>query len=441
MSVTTIALLLFASVFIVAELRKAHVGIVMFAAACGVGLWMADLPLDDVIAGFPIDILILLVGVTYFFGIAKSNGTIGRLVDAALVRVGDNVVALPAVFFTLTAAISAMGSPLGGLVIAPIAMPVAARRGIDPMLMGLAVGTGLSAGAFAPTSLFGIVTKGTADSAGIELNALTLFGAAVVVNLLLLAAAYVMFGGLALRRATSPALVAAHAGGGSTSTGSAGSSGTSGSADTTPSRFEPIHLLTIAFMIGLFATVIGLALADRDPDIGVVAFAFAAGLTLIDPRGGTAAMREIDWSTVLLVGGIITYVGVLESMGAVDSLGDVAASMATPLLAALVLCAVGGLVSAFASTTGILAALVPLALPLIDGGGVSGWGLICALGICSSIVDVSPFSTVGATIVSTTTDPEQRPRMTRLLTRWGLSMVVIGPLVLVGTFVAPGVMF
>ncbi|MDT0488669.1 hypothetical protein RNB18_52465, partial [Streptomyces sp. DSM 41640] len=143
-------------------------------------------------------ILVLLVGVTYFFGIAHANGTIDRIIEVTLAKVGHRTVLLPLVFFLLTAAISAMGSPLGGLVMAPIGMMVADKRAIDPMLMALSIGTGLSAGAFAPTSLFGIVTYGTAHQAGIDLNPFVLFVVALTVNLVLLVAAYVLFGGLKL---------------------------------------------------------------------------------------------------------------------------------------------------------------------------------------------------------------------------------------------------
>ncbi len=94
--------------------------------------------------------------------------------------------------------------------------------------------------------------------------------------------------------------------------------------------------------------------------------------------------------------------------------------------------------SAFASTTGILAALVPLALPLVASGEVAGWALLSALAVCSSIVDVSPFSTSGATLIATAAE-EDRPRLTSLLTRWGLSMIVIGPIVLVAVLVLPSV--
>lgn len=159
-------------------------------------------------------------------------------------------------------------------------------------------------------------------------------------------------------------------------------------------------------------------------------------MTLIDPATGKSAVAKIDWSTILMVGGIITFVGVLQEMGAVDLLGEAAAALGAPLIAAFVLCAIGGLISAFASTTGMLAALVPLAIPLVSGGDVTGWAVIAALGICSSIVDLSPFSTVGATVVATVDEPE-RPRITRALTWWGMSMVLIGPIVLVGGLVLP----
>lgn len=76
MAVQVITLVVFAAVFVIAEVRRSHIGIVMFAAAAGMGLLVAGLPLDDIVAGFPVDILVLLVGVTFFFGIAKSNGTI-----------------------------------------------------------------------------------------------------------------------------------------------------------------------------------------------------------------------------------------------------------------------------------------------------------------------------------------------------------------------------
>lgn len=420
MTAPVAAIVIFVAVFAVATLRKVHLGVLMFPAACGVGVWLAGMALRDVVGGFPVSIMVLLVGVTYLFGIAQVNGTIDRLIEAVLVRVGGRALILPLVFFGLTAAVSAMGSPLAGLVMAPIGMPIAKRYGMDPMLMALAIGSGFSAGAFAPTSLFGIVSYGTAHQANIALNPLTLFGVAIGTNLVLLTAAYVIFGGFARigprgAATLSPAPVSAAA----------------------PVPLNRNQIATIVGLIGLVVTIIALALAGLDPDIGVLCFGFGAVLALIDPTSGRAAVSRIDWSTVLLVGGIITFVGVLQKMGSVELLGEAAGSAGAPILAALIICMIGALVSAFASTTGILAALVPLALPLVASGDVAGWALISALAVCSSIVDVSPFSTVGAALVATAAEAD-RPRLQSLLTRWGMAMVVIGPVVLVGILVLPG---
>jgi di/tricarboxylate transporter len=396
--------------------------------------------------------MVLLVGVTYFFAIAQVNGTIDRVIEAVLGRVRDNTVLLPFLFFALTAGISAMGSPLAGLMVAPIGMPIAKKYGIDPMLMALAIGCGFGAGAFAPTSLFGVVSYGTAHRANIDLNPLTLFAVAGATNIFLLTAAFFIFGGPKLIGrgrapsapiASSTAPFAADRASKRSVEGDAASGATAAAAvareargEESGARFGRNQIATIICIIGLVVAVVAASIAGLNPDIGVLCFAFGGALALIDPTSGRAAVSKIDWSTVLLVGGIITYVGVLQAMGTVELLGEGAKHVGAPIVAALIICFIAALVSAFASTTGILAALVPLALPLIASGDVAGWAMISALAVCASVVDVSPFSTVGATLIATAAE-EERPRMTSLLTRWGLSMVLIGPVVLVSILVLP----
>lgn len=449
MTAQLVALGIFVAVFAIGAIRNVNIGIVMFPFAAAVGLSLADMALEDVIGGFPLSILVLLVGVTYFFGIAHSNGTIEWVVAATIAKVSGRDRLYPLVFFLLTAMISAMGAPLGGLVVAPVGMTVAARRGLDPMLMALAMGTGLSAGAFMPTSLFGIITWGTADAAGIELSPMLLAAVAIIANLILLAVAYLLFGrGTATAGAAAETVVPAGAAAGGSPTGrplsrygqsslDVPSDAGAGAGTEAPAPLTRVQLLTLVAIVLLVATVVVLSITGHEPDIGVLGFAFAALLAVVDPDAGKSATSRIDWGSVLLVGGIITYVEVLTEMGVLDMLGESAAAIGTPLLAAVLLCAVAGLVSAFASTTGMLAALVPLALPLIGDSSIPGWAMICAIGVCSSIVDVSPFSTVGATYVAAAEEAD-RPRMTKLLSVWGLSMVVIGPLALTLTLIIPG---
>lgn len=460
MTAQIIALAIFIALFALGAVRGVHIGVLMFAGAAGTGLLLTDLPLKEVIAGFPLSIMVLLAGVTLFFAIAQLNGTIDALIDRALTRVGSNAKLLPLVFFVITAAIAAMGAPLAGLVMMPVGMQVARRYGVDFALMGLSMCFAIGAGGFAPTSLYGIVTYSTAHGAGIPLNPFLLFGIAVVTYLLMLAFSTFVWGRgttTADRVTVGATAGAAGAAGGTISRGGASTTAIEfGEGDDDDARFSaadagdgqsvastgPLNFeqwATVIAIVVLLASVVVIAAMGGDPDIGILCFGLSAALLLLNPSRGKDAVVRIDWSTVLLVGGIITFVGVLETMGAVDLLGDAAKALGSPLIAAFALCLVGGLVSAFASTTGILAALVPLALPLVADGSLPGWALIAALGVCSAVVDVSPFSTLGATVVATAPEA-QKARLTSVLMRFGMSMVVVGPLLLVGGLVLPAML-
>ena len=129
--------------------------------------------------------------------------------------------------------------------------------------------------------------------------------------------------------------------------------------------------------------------------------------------------------------------GVLQKIDAVNILGREAMAIGTPAVAALVICMIAALVSAFASTTGVLAALVPMAVPLATSGAIPGWALITTLGVSATIVDGSPFSNTGATLVASAAQ-DDRPRLRTMLLRWSMAMVVVGPIVLLPTLLILG---
>jgi di/tricarboxylate transporter len=416
------AMAIFAGLFALATLRGVHLGILMFSGACAVGVTLAGMPLSDVVGGFPVGILVLVAGVTYFFGIAHVNGTTERVMRALLAATGATRRAVPLIFFVLAGGTAAMGSPQAGLVTGPIGMPLARRARVDSALMAIAINSGISAGAFAPTSLFGIVTYRIAREAGIDVNRLTLLGIAVAAHLVLLAGAFVMFAGTPVGRQDDDRGIPAG--------GAHADVPTDGRAP-----LEPIHVITIVCMAVLVLAIVGSALMELEPDIGAIALGLGAVLALIDPVRGTHALARIDWSTAFVVGGIVTFVGVLQKLGSVDLLGTAAMDIGMPFVAALVVCMIAAVVSAFASTTAVLAALVPLAVPLATSGHVAGWALVTALGVSATVVDVSPFSNTGATLLACSPE-EERPRLRAVLMRWGLSMIVLGPFVLVPVLMA-----
>jgi di/tricarboxylate transporter len=138
------------------------------------------------------------------------------------------------------------------------------------------------------------------------------------------------------------------------------------------------------------------------------------------------ADKRIAWGVVLLVCGIITYVAALQRYGTVQAVGDGIAGLNSPLLAALLICAVGAVTSAFASSAGILAAVIPLAVPFMTRGEIGTTELVVALAISTTVVDCTPFSTVGALVVANA-DDQERPLVYRGLLLWGAAMIVTAP--------------
>ncbi len=412
------ALLIFVAVFGLATWRGVHLGLLMFVAACAVGPGLAGMTLREVIGGFPVAILILVAGVTYFFGIAQLNGTLDRVMTTLVARTDGRPTLMPVLFFGLAALMAAMGSPQAGLATGPVGMATARRAGVDAVLMAIAINSGICAGSFAPTSLFGVITYRVAHEAGIEVSTFALLAVAIVANVALLILALVLFASGPQAKANGPAL----------------------EETAVPRPLEPRNpapgtgpmtghqLATLLCLLGLVPGIVGATLAGVEVDIGVVLLALGAALALLDPSLGARAFARIDWSTAFVVGGIVTYVGVLQKLDAVNLLGREAMAIGSPLLAALVICMIAALVSAFASTTGVLAALVPMAVPLASSGGVPGWALITTLGVSATIVDASPFSNTGATLIASAPE-EDRPRLRVMLLRWSMAMVVVGPLV------------
>ncbi|MFD6329311.1 SLC13 family permease [Streptomyces niveus] len=419
MSDQVISIIALVLIFALATFSAVHLGVLAIVAAFIVGSTVANESSDDIFSGFPGDLFVVLVGVTLLFGIAKSNGTVDWLVNAAVKAVRGRIALIPWVMFLVTAVLTAVGAvtPAAVGIVAPIGLGFAVAYGISPVLMGLFIANGASAGGFSPIGVFGSITNNVVERNDLPGSPATLFTASFLFNVGLCVIIFLLFGGRQLlgRIATS-----------------GGKEADDGATAPASLRLDLPRALTL---LGLLSLVAGALFFDLD--VGLMALAISVVLTLAAPKSAKGAVDKCAWSTVLLVCGIVTYVSQMERLGTIDWLGERVASIDAPLLGALLICLIGAVVSAFASTTGMLGALIPLAVPFLLTGQVGAVGLITALAISASIVDASPFSTSGA-LVTANTPPEQRDLVFRRLMAWGLGIAVVGPLVTWCLFVVPG---
>lgn len=446
MSAQLISIVGLVAIFGVATLRSVNMGAVAFLATFVLGTFVFGYSADELFAGFPGDLFAVLVGVTLLFAIAQRNGTVDWLVHTAVSAVGGRIALIPWVMFLVSSMLTMVGAVVPGAVaiMAPIGLRFAMAYGINPMLMGLLIINGSSAGGFSPISIFGSITNGVVERSGLPGSPVVLWWGSFGFNLLLSAVVFFLFGGRRLLNrqaeshpvAVAGEMVAANATSGEPPRAGSGDTGKSedgGSAG--PPVVDRLDLGRIATLVGLVVLAVGgLAFGW---DIGLLALAVATVLCLLSPRTTTGCVQEVAWPTVLLICGVVTYVSMMEELGTIAFLGDSVAGIGVPLLAAAVICIIGAAVSAFASTTGILGALVPLAVPFLHTGQIGAVGLITALAISSSVVDSSPFSTSGALVVASTPH-HQRDEVFRRLMAWGMSMILIAPASSLALFVLPG---
>ncbi|MFZ4154102.1 SLC13 family permease [Streptomyces pseudogriseolus] len=454
MSPELLSVLVLAVVFVIATTRSVNMGALAFAAAFGVGTLVADLDADGVFAGFPGDLFVVLVGVTYLFALARANGTTDWLVHAAVRAVRGRVALIPWVMFALTGALTAIGavSPAAVAIVAPIALSFAARYGISPLLMGAMVVHGAQAGGFSPISIYGSIVNGIVEREKLPGSEITLFLASLLANLVIAAVVFAVCGGPRLWRQgavveTGTAAAKGDAGTDSDSGSGAGAGATGGAGtrtapaatvtrtDAVPAAAVPLTAPVVATLVCLVALVV--AVLGFDLDAGLTAITLAVVLSTVWPDDSRRAVTEIAWPTVLLICGVLTYVGVLDEMGTITWAGEGVGGIGVPLLAAVLLCYIGAIVSAFASSVGIMGALIPLAVPFLAQGEIGAVGMVAALAVSATVVDVSPFSTNGALVLAAAPDVD-RERFFRQLMAYGGIVVAAVPAVVWLVMVVPG---
>lgn len=91
---------------------------------------------------------------------------------------------------------------------------------------------------------------------------------------------------------------------------------------------------------------------------------------------------------------------------------------------------VTGVISSCSSTSGVV---MPTFLPTAPGlveqvGGGDPLAVALSINVGSSLVDVSPLSTIGAICVAAVSNPDTARELFRKMLIWGLSMTIAGTL-------------
>ncbi len=410
MGLPELSLLALAVAVVVGIIRNVNVGPLSLAIALVIGYYFGGVKIKDLIAGYPVNVFLMLAGITYLFAIANVNGTLVKLTNYAVKGVRGNVALLPIILFLLAFGLSSLGPgavTICALMAAPC-MLLASQVGIPAFLMAVMVANGTQAGNMSPIAVAGVIVKGLAEKMNLPDWSFILWMNSLVYFFAIGFGAYLLFGGLKLWK---------RRGGTETSTvmNSIGSE-----------PFTRQQYLTLAGILFLVIAVIFF-----NVDIGFGGFFVGTVLILFGAADEEKVFKAMPWGAIMMVTGVTVLINLMSKIGGMALFASIMAKQSTPYTVTLVAGFWSGLVSAYASTIGvILPAFVPMAPDLLHKvGGTDLLALLSSIILCGHVTDVSPLSTLGAIFIANATETQDKKKLFRNMLIWGLVMTPVGAVV------------
>jgi Na+/H+ antiporter NhaD/arsenite permease-like protein len=404
-----ISLIALAVAVVVGIARNVNVGPLSLAIALVIGYYIGGVKIRDLIAGYPVNVFLMLAGITYLFAIANINGTLVKLTNFAVKGVRGNVALLPIILFLLAFALSSLGPgaiTICALMAAPC-MLLASQTKIPAFLMAVMVANGTQAGNMSPIAVAGVIVKGLAQKMNLPDWSFILWMNSLVYFFAIGIGAYFLFGGLKLWKQRS-----------------------AGEASAVMNvNIEPFNRQQYMTLAGIVVLVIGVIFFSVD--IGFFGFLIGSVLILLKAADEEKVFKAMPWGAIMMVTGVTVLISLMSKIGGMALFADIMAKQSTPYTVTLVAGFWAGLISAYASTIGvILPAFVPMAPDLLAKiGGTDLLGLLSSIILCGHVTDVSPLSTLGAIFIANATEDQDKKKLFRNMLIWGLAMTPVGAIV------------
>ena len=123
-------------------------------------------------------------------------------------------------------------------------------------------------------------------------------------------------------------------------------------------------------------------------NVGMGALAGAVILVLANATDEAQAIRSMPWGPIMMVSGVTVLITLIEKTGGIDLFSAILASVSTPESVTGVIALIGGTISVYSSTSGVvLPAFLPTVPGLVErlGGGdvlPVTWSLIVGISPC-----------------------------------------------------------
>jgi di/tricarboxylate transporter len=405
MSVAIVSLWALLGAILLSMVSRINVGVIAIAAAWIVGVYIAGDKPDAVIDGFPAALFLTLAGVTLLFAVGETNQSFATVTAQAMRLTGGNRRLIPLLFFVVAAVVAGVGPGAIASValVVPLAAVIGRRADIPPMLTALMVANGANSLNLSPISSVGIIANSSMAKAGLVGHEAAVMGANFWAHVIVSAVVYLWY----FRKL----------------------SGTAADADTEAAETPRVTRAQGATLFVLLCWIVAVTVFKAN--VGLAAFAAAALLIAIRAGDERAVIKAMPWNVILMVCGVSLLVALVENHGGTELFSRMIAAIASPATINGVIAFVTGAISVYSSTSGVvLPAFLPTVPAIVQSlGGGNPLEVALSINVGSSLVDVSPLSTLGALCVAALAkDGEGRKLFTMMLV-WGFAMTLVGAII------------
>jgi di/tricarboxylate transporter len=410
---------------------KINVGILSMALAWIIGVYLAGRPFNEVLAGFPANLFLTLVGVTLLFTQAKVNGTLDKIAHRAVRSCRGSLPLVPIMFFFLAFVFGSIGpgSVASAALIGPMAMTVAAQIGVPAFLMAIMVANGAGSASLSPIGPAGIIVNTIFEKMALPAVPWQNYAIVFIAHATVAFAGYFTLGGWKIFRAAEASMVDVD----HLAVMPAGKVPNGDVPDAArPFRWQ--HWLTLGVIVALIIGVIFFSM-----NVGMAALAGAVILVLANATDESLAIRSMPWGPILMVSGVTVLISLIEKTGGIDLFSSILASVSSRRTVTGIVAFIAGSISIYSSTAGVvLPAFLPTVPGLVEhlgGGNVMpvAWSMI----VGAHLVDVSPLSTTGALCIAAAQNTDV-PKLFRQMLAWGMSMAVVAA---IGCYIVFGLLW
>lgn len=383
---------------------KINTGFFAMAFAYIIGSFFLDLKATEVIKMWPITIFFVVFSVSLFYNFALVNGTLEKLAMYSLYICRKFPKFLPFIIFFSATFVAALGAGYYTVLafFAPLTLLLCEKSKMSKLLGALCVNYGALAGANFMTSGSGIVFRGLMEEIGYTDVAFSYSTTIFVVSFII---PIIVISGLLLLSKKNTI-----------------------STDMDIEKPEPfndiqktnLYLIFTMMAIVLIAPILNtifpenttIAFINSKMDVGLISIIFSAIALLLKIGEEKDVIAKVPWNTLIMICGVGMLIQVAIKAGTIEMLSSWIESNIPTMLIPIALVLIGGCMSFFSSTIGVVCpALFPIIPAISASSGINPMLLFAAIVIGAQSTSVSPFSSGGSLVLGSCTTEKDKTEM------------------------------